>query len=200
VILLRAFVWRGDRRGPRQSALAGAAARSIRLHPIRHVDRQCHLGRRHSSAPEVIHLSPAELEGLVAELRVHLPAPVFELVYTALQTLQWVPEAMELKTTTIARLKRVLFGSRSEKTAALFPPPPATPAEATEANPNKGQPHARFICRFLSRTDFLNYLIMADGARRREAGAELRFYSMSNPSGLPPLIRIIGAKERWRNA
>ena len=81
-------------------------------------------------APEVIHLSPAQLEDLVAQLRVHLPASLFELVHTALQTLQWVLGAMEHKTTTIARLKRVLFGSRSEKTAKLFPPPPATVPEA----------------------------------------------------------------------
>ncbi len=97
--------------------------------------------------PEVIHLSPAQLEELVAELRVHLPTPVFELVHTALQTLQWVLEAMELKTTTIARLKRVLFGSRSEKTATLFPPPPATPAGAAEADPKSSPPADKPKCR-----------------------------------------------------
>jgi transposase len=91
-------------------------------------------------APEVIRLSPAQLEGLVAELRAHLPAAVFELVHTALQTLQWVLEAMELKTTTIARLKRVLFGSRSEKTATLFPPPPATAPGTAEASPESAPP------------------------------------------------------------
>jgi len=84
-------------------------------------------------APEVIRLSPAQLEGLVAELRAHLPAAVFELVHTALLTLQWVLEAMELKTTTIARLKRVLFGSKSEKTAQLFPQAAPTPNGAAEA-------------------------------------------------------------------
>ena len=82
-------------------------------------------------APEVIRLSPAELDALLAQLRTHLPTALFEVVHAALQTLQWVLEAMELKTTTIARLKRVLFGFQSEKTKQLFPEPttadPATP-------------------------------------------------------------------------
>ena len=71
--------------------------------------------------PEVIRLSPAQLDALVAQLRTHLPVAVFEVVHAALQTLQWVLEVMELKTTTIARLKRVLFGFQSEKTKQLLP-------------------------------------------------------------------------------
>lgn len=71
-------------------------------------------------APEVIRLSPAELDALLAQLRTHLPTAVFEIVQAALQTLQWVLAAMELETTTIARLKRVLFGFQSEKTKQLF--------------------------------------------------------------------------------
>ncbi len=86
-------------------------------------------------APEVIHLDAAQLEALVAQLRAHLPSELFELVHTVLRTLQWVLEAMELKTTTIARLKRVLFGSRSEKTDKVFPPSPATAAGTAPADP-----------------------------------------------------------------
>ena len=51
-------------------------------------------------APEVIRLSPAQLDELVAQLRARLPAAVFEVVHAALRTRQWVLEAMELKTTT----------------------------------------------------------------------------------------------------
>ena len=85
-------------------------------------------------APEVIRLSPAELDALLAQLRTHLPSPVFEVVRAALQTLQWVLEAMELKTTTIARLKRVLFGFQSEKTKQLFPEAATTASGATQAD------------------------------------------------------------------
>ena len=79
-------------------------------------------------APEVLRLSPEQLNALVTQLRSLLPASVFAVVSAALHTLQWVLEAMEMKTTTIARLKRVLFGSKSEKTKQLFPQPPAPPA------------------------------------------------------------------------
>ena len=87
-------------------------------------------------APEVIRLSPAQLDALLAQLRTHLPTAVFEVVHAALQTLQWVLEAMELKTTTIARLKRVLFGSQSEKTKQLFPQAATATPGATEADPS----------------------------------------------------------------
>ena len=87
-------------------------------------------------APEVIRLSPAQLDALLAQLRTHLPAAVFEVVHAALQTLQWVLEAMELKTTTIARLKRVLFGSKSEKTKQLFPQAAGAPRDGAAADPS----------------------------------------------------------------
>lgn len=86
-------------------------------------------------APEVIRLSPAQLDALLAQLRAHLPSPVFDLVQAALQTLQWVLEAMELETTTIARLKRVLFGFKSEKTKQLFPESAPSWTGATSADP-----------------------------------------------------------------
>jgi len=82
--------------------------------------------------PEVIRLSLAELDTLLAQLRTHLPAELFETVQAALQTLRWVLEAMELKTTTIARLKRVLFGCQSEKAKQLFP---ESATSATQTDP-----------------------------------------------------------------
>jgi transposase len=94
-------------------------------------------------APEVIRLTPAELDALLAQLRTHLPSPVFELVQAALQTLQWVLEAMELKTTTIARLKRVLFGFQSEKTKQLFPESATGAAQPDSSAPAGQKPKRR---------------------------------------------------------
>jgi hypothetical protein len=71
--------------------------------------------------PEIIRLSPDQLEELILQLRAHLPDALFDVVHAALRTLHWVLEALELKTTTIARLKRVLFGFKSEKIGKLFP-------------------------------------------------------------------------------
>ncbi len=88
-------------------------------------------------APEVIRLSPAELDTLLAQLRTHLPSPLFEVVQAAPRTLQWALEAMELKTTTIARLKRVLFGFKSEKTKQLFPQSAPSATGATAAEPRQ---------------------------------------------------------------
>ena len=93
-------------------------------------------------APEVLRLSPEQLNALVTQLRSLLPASVFAVVSAALHTLQWVLEAMEMKTTTIARLKRVLFGSKSEKTKQLFPQPPAPPANEKPTRRGHGRRRA----------------------------------------------------------
>jgi hypothetical protein len=50
-----------------------------------------------------------------------LPAETYQLVETLLRTLQWVTGALEAKNTSLGRLRRMLFGAKTEKTRNLLP-------------------------------------------------------------------------------
>ena len=79
-----------------------------------------------SSAPDIVTLSPSQLEELLAKLVGLLPAEIYQLVEKSMRTLQWVMGLIEAKETSLGRLQRLLFGAKTEKTRQLFPPPPAT--------------------------------------------------------------------------
>lgn len=72
-------------------------------------------------APEILQLSTAELEKLLAEVRPLLPTASYNLIESLLRTLVWIMGLLEQKQTTIARLRRLLFGEKTEKTRKLFP-------------------------------------------------------------------------------
>jgi transposase len=95
------------------------------------------------SAPEVVTLSPPQLEELLAKLAGVLPAESYQLIEKLLRTLQWVMGLIEAKQTTIGRLQRLIFGAKTEKTSQLFSPPtPAQPPAAATPAP-KRQGHGR---------------------------------------------------------
>ena len=79
-----------------------------------------------SRAPEVVTLSPTQLEELLAKLAELLPAEIYQLVAKSLRTLHWVMGVIEAKETSLSRLQRLIFGAKTEKTRQLFPPPPAS--------------------------------------------------------------------------
>jgi transposase len=85
------------------------------------------------TAPEVVQLSPAQLEELLVKLAGLLPAEIYQLVEKLLRTLQWLMGLIEAKDTTIGRLARLIFGAKTEKTSQLFPPPPPLPAASQSA-------------------------------------------------------------------
>jgi len=74
-----------------------------------------------SGAPKVVELSTAQLEALLVKLAQALPAETYQLVETLLRTLQWITGALEAKNTTLGRLRRMIFGARTEKTRNLLP-------------------------------------------------------------------------------
>src|ERR1035441_13911 len=78
------------------------------------------------TAPEIVSLSSAQVEELLAKLAPLLPAETYRLVEKLLRTLQWLMGAIEAKNTTIGRLARMIFGAKTEKTGQLFPQPPPT--------------------------------------------------------------------------
>lgn len=90
-------------------------------------------------APQVVELSPVQLEALLVKLAGALPAETCQLVETLLRTLQWVTGALEAKNTTLGRLRRMLFGAKTEKTRNLLPQSDTT----TPAPKPKAKGHGR---------------------------------------------------------
>ncbi len=91
--------------------------------------------------PEILSISGSELEELLATLQGCLSVEVFEKVRGLLQTLQWVLATIEQKTISLARLGRLLFGPKTEKTSRLFPKPSgadSAPNPAQENHKRKG--------------------------------------------------------------
>jgi transposase len=84
-----------------------------------------------TQTPEIISVSAVELEQLLTELRVQLAPATYRLVESLLRTLQWVMGLLEEKTVTLARLRRVLFGHKTEATEQLFPTESAADSGAT---------------------------------------------------------------------
>lgn len=74
-----------------------------------------------TKAPEIVQLSTAELEQLLAEVRPLLPQASYGLIESLLRTLVWIMGLLEQKQTTIARLRRLIFGEKTEKTRKIFP-------------------------------------------------------------------------------
>ena len=74
-----------------------------------------------SKQPEILTLSGSELEALLEALGSLLPEELFEKVRGLLRTLQWLMGVIEQKTTSIRRLRRMIFGPKTEKSDLLFP-------------------------------------------------------------------------------
>lgn len=97
-----------------------------------------------SNRPEIVHLSQAELEELLAELRPLLAPGTYQLIEGLLHTLQWIMGLLERKETTLARLRRIIFGEKTEKARNLFPEASAaTSNDAAEGAKPKGKGHGR---------------------------------------------------------
>ena len=96
-----------------------------------------------SDAPQIKSLNAAELEKLLDELRGHLVPATYQLVESLLRTLQWVMGMLEQKTATLARLRRMIFGEKTEKACNIFPADSAATAVLSgEAKP-KAKGHGR---------------------------------------------------------
>jgi transposase len=94
--------------------------------------------------PQIVQLSAADLERLLTELRAVLAPPTYLLVESLLLTLQWIMGLLEQKKTTIARLRRIIFGEKTEKTRKIFPDPSAGDSGSESPKPKrKGKGHGR---------------------------------------------------------
>jgi transposase len=95
-----------------------------------------------TASPEIISLSPTQLEKLLEELRGPLPLATYQLVAACLHTLQWVLAMLEQKKATLSRLRRMIFGAKTEKARHLLAPGAAV--AALSADPKaQGRGHGR---------------------------------------------------------
>ncbi len=87
--------------------------------------------------PEIVELSTAELEQLLAEIHPLLPPASYALIQSLLRTLVWVMGLLEQKQTTIARLRRLIFGEKTEKARKIFPDAFQAAAGSQEPKPKR---------------------------------------------------------------
>jgi transposase len=93
--------------------------------------------------PEIVQLSTAELEQLLTEIRGLLPPATYQLVESLLRTLVWIMGLIEHKQATIARLRRIIFGEKTEKGRKIFPKE-GTPTQDSSSDSKPKRPgHGR---------------------------------------------------------
>jgi transposase len=90
-------------------------------------------------APEVVELSAAQLEELLAKLAKLLPAELYQLVEKLLRTLQWVMGVLQAKEMSLGRLRRMIFGAKTETSRNLL----AAVGGGTVASDSKPKPKAK---------------------------------------------------------
>jgi hypothetical protein len=90
-----------------------------------------------AKAPEIVQLSTAELEQLLAEVRPQLSPASYGLIESLLRTLVWIMGLLEQKQTTIARLRRLIFGEKTEKARKIFPDSFQVTAGSDEPKPKR---------------------------------------------------------------
>jgi len=90
-----------------------------------------------SKGTQTVTLTSAQLEALLEELRPALPPATYQMVEGLLRTLQWVMGVLEKKTASLGRLRRMIFGDKTEKTSKVLPA-----GEAASA-PKQAKPKAK---------------------------------------------------------
>src|SRR5229473_7747267 len=91
-----------------------------------------------ASAPEIVALSTAQLEELLAKLAELVPVETYRLLESVLRTFQWLVGAMEANNTTLGRLRRMIFGKQTEKTSAVLPQGAAKGSDGATKTKAKG--------------------------------------------------------------
>jgi hypothetical protein len=85
--------------------------------------------------PEILSMEAGQWETLRSDLQKYLPPALYEKVAAVLQTFEWLMGLIEKNNTTLGRLRRLIFGAKTEKTQNLFPPPPAAAGASPPAQP-----------------------------------------------------------------
>src|SRR5437660_1791648 len=87
--------------------------------------------------PEIVEVNPEQLEELLRRVEAALDETDATLIRQLLQSYLYVTDLVEDKNTSIRRLRELLFGKSTEKTAAVLgrasDQPQATPAQTVPA-------------------------------------------------------------------
>jgi transposase len=87
--------------------------------------------------PQIVQLSAAQLEQWLHDGHVRLPPATYALIESLLRTLVWILGLLEQKQTTLTRLRRLLFGEKSEKARKIFPEGLLAAAGSGEPKPKR---------------------------------------------------------------
>ena len=85
-----------------------------------------------------LELDLADLHALLGRAQHVLPPEDWRKLQGVVDTLALLTQLLENKRTTIARLRQLLFGVRTEKTRTVFAPPPEPPAQGHRTRTAKG--------------------------------------------------------------
>lgn len=69
-----------------------------------------------SAAPPVIELTPEECDAILSQAKARLDAAVYEKIAGLIRSYLWVLAQLEAKRTSLRRLRRMLFGAKTERT------------------------------------------------------------------------------------
>jgi len=89
-----------------------------------------------------IDLTLEQLEALLAEIKERLEPEQFEIVHAMAETIRLLSQAVEQKSTSIARLLKMMFGSGSEKTRQVLDQvPQAASVDGDDTPADPGTPN-----------------------------------------------------------
>ena len=71
-------------------------------------------------APEIIEVDTSQLDALLRRVEGKLEEQDYELVQAIFRSYTYVTDLVEDKNTSIRRLRQLLFGAQTEKTASIF--------------------------------------------------------------------------------
>jgi transposase len=83
--------------------------------------------------PERVSMTAAEMDRLLVQMRAQLSPALYEKASLIFKTFQWLMGLIEKKKTTMRRLQRLIFGSQTEKTGAVFKKGPKPSSERQPA-------------------------------------------------------------------
>ena len=152
-----------------------------------------------------IDLTLEQLEALLAEIKERLEPEQFEIVHAMAETIRLLSQAVEQKSTSIARLLKMMFGSGSEKTRQVLdqvlqaagvdgddtPADPGTPNTERAAADNKPKPgHGRNgAAKYTGATRIPVALASPRPGQRCPQCGKGKLYPLSEPS---QILRVVG--------
>ena len=88
----------------------------------------------------IVDLDPREIEAALAQAKTALPEPTYRILATVVEAYRFILEQLARNRASIGRLRRMLFGPKSEKTCELLRPNEAHGGSPSSSGPPLGPP------------------------------------------------------------